>query len=276
MISISNIAWDVAKDDDVAKVLNDYAVPYIDIAPSKYFDASNHTEEKQILDVKHYWNNKGIEPIGMQALLFGTTGFGTTGLNIFGSSTTQNLLLQHLTHICRIGNTLGAKKLVFGSPKNRDRSHLDDNQTLKIAVDFFRHLGIIAQSYGVVICLEPNPECYQANFMTNSIDTANIVREVNHAHIRMQLDIGAMNINNEPPIKIIESVAPIIHHIHISEPQLAPLNKDNHFHKKAAEAIQTYLPNMPMTIEMLTTNSDSSIKQIRHSIEMVQKIYRVH
>ena len=183
-----------------------------------------------------------------------------------------NLLLKHLTHICRIGSTLGAKKLVFGSPKNRDRSHLDDNQTLKMSVDFFRRLGAIAESYGVIICLEPNPECYQANFMTNSIDTAVIVREINHAHIRMQLDIGAMDINNEDPAKIIKLVAPIIHHIHISEPQLAPLNKANVYHHKAADAIQTYLPNMPLTIEMLTTNSFSSIVNISPSFTIIRAI----
>ncbi|MGL5336936.1 MAG: sugar phosphate isomerase/epimerase family protein, partial [Enterovibrio sp.] len=226
------------------------------------------TEETQILQVKHYWNSKKIEPIGMQALLF-----GTVGLNVFGTSKTQDLLLQHLADICRIGSILGATKLVFGSPKNRDRSHLDDDQTITIAVDFFRRLGAIAKEHGVVICLEPNPECYHSNFMTNSIDTANIVREISHDHIRMQLDIGAMNINNEDPDKIIKSVAPLIHHIHISEPQLAPLNKKNPHHKKAADAIQTYLPEMPMTIEMLTTDPRSSIQQIRHAIELVQQVY---
>lgn len=269
MISISNIAWDIAKDEEVAKVLNDYAVPYIDIAPPKYFDIPSQAEEKKILEVKHYWNSKGIEPIGMQSLLF-----GTTGLNVFGTSETQNLLLQHLAHICRIGSTLGAKKLVFGSPRNRDRSHLDDNQTLKMAVEFFSRLGDIAESYCVVICLEPNPECYQSNFMTNSLDTATIVRAINHKHIRMQLDIGAMNINNESSMETIEAIAPVVHHIHISEPQLAPLNRENQYHEKAAEAIRAYLPDMPMTIEMLTTNSYSSIKQIRESIELVQRVYK--
>lgn len=269
MISISNIAWDVAQDNDIAKVLNDYAVPFIDIAPSKYFDTPCQTDEAQILNVKHFWTSRGIKPIGMQALLF-----GTTGLNVFGTSKTQDLLLKHLTHMCRIGSTLGAKKLVFGSPKNRNRSHLDDNQAVTIAVNFFRRLGTIAQRYAVVICLEPNPECYQSNFMTNSTDTATIVREVNHPSIRMQLDIGAMSINNEDPTKIIKSVAPIIHHIHISEPQLAPLNSHNQYHKKAAEAIQNYLPKMPMTIEMLSSNSYASIKQIRNAIEMIQQVYK--
>lgn len=269
MISISNIAWDVSQDDEVAKILNDYSVPYIDIAPPKYFKIPSEAKEKQILDVKNYWNNKAIEPIGMQALLF-----GTTGLNVFGESEMQDQLLKHLIHICSIGNTLGARKLVFGSPRNRDRSGLNDSETLKIALSFFRRLGDIAKKFDVVICLEPNPECYNANFMTNSLDTANIVKEVNHDNIKMQLDVGAMNINDEDPDKIIKSVAPFIHHIHISEPQLAPLSKDNPYHKKAADAIKTYLPNLPMTIEMLTTNAESSISEISAAVELLQKTYR--
>jgi hypothetical protein len=52
----------------------------------------------------------------MQALLF-----GTTGLNVFGDNKSQEAMLEHLRAVCRIGAGLGATKLVFGSPKNRDR-----------------------------------------------------------------------------------------------------------------------------------------------------------
>ena len=269
MFSISNIAWDTSMDDDVAKILRDYGVSYIDIAPPKYFKEPNNVQTFDVLSVRDYWINQSIEPIGMQALLF-----GTQGLNVFGSNDVQEKLLEHLSHICRIGNLLGARKLVFGSPKNRDRSHLSDSETLTIAVDFFRRLGDIAKLEDVVICLEPNPECYQANFMINSIDTAKIVNEVDHNNIRMQLDIGSMMINKESPIEIIKAIAPIVHHIHISEPELAPLNINNIYHRKAAEAINTYLPNMPMTIEMLTTNSFSALQQIKTSVDMVNRIYK--
>lgn len=271
IISISNIAWDVSMDNDVAQVLNHYAVPCVDIAPSKYFYTLRDIEEEQVLNVKEYWNQRGIKPIGMQSLLF-----GMTDLNIFGDHAKRILILQHLSSVCKIGSILGATKLVFGSPKNRDRSHLNDDDTLNVAINFFRELGDIAKHHGVVVCLEPNPKCYQANFMINSIDTAYIVQSVNHAHIRMQLDIGAMYINNESPIEIIRNFASIIHHIHISEPYLTPLNKENMLHLQAAEAIHTYLPHLPMTIEMLTSDTSMSVTQICNSIELVQKIYGLH
>ena len=269
MISISNIAWDVSVDNEVAKILKESGVSYIDIAPPKYFKDPSNVQTAEILDVKNYWNRQSITPIGMQALLF-----GTQGLNVFGDEQTQTSLLKHLANICKIGHTLGATKLVFGSPKNRDRSHLDDNETLKVATDFFRRLGDIAKLEGVVICLEPNPECYQSNFMTNSIDTATVVNAINHKNIRMQLDIGAMNINNESPAEIIKLVAPIIHHIHISEPQLAPINENTDYHYQAAQAIKTYLPNMPMTIEMLTTDPSTALDEIKNAIEIVNRIYK--
>jgi sugar phosphate isomerase/epimerase len=269
MISISNIAWEPSLDQDVSNILNDYGIPYIDIAPPKYFKNPSDVQVSEIIKVKNSWLERGIEPIGMQALLF-----GTQGLNVFGSIEIQEQLLAHLTNICYIGNVLGAKKLVFGSPRNRDRSLLSDKETLKTAVNFFSCLGDIAKSENVVICLEPNPVCYQANFMTNSLDTAEIVETINHDNIRMQLDIGAMNINDECPKDIIKNVAPLIHHIHISEPQLAPININNAYHRQAADAIQTYLPHLPMTIEMLTTNTTMTLQEIESSIKVVKTIYQ--
>ena len=93
-------------------------------------------------------------------------------------------MLQHLSSVCRIGAGLGATRLVFGSPKNRDRTGLSDQQARDVAVPFFRRLGTIAQSYGVVICLEPNPTCYGANFMTTSAETAQVVEQIDHPAIK--------------------------------------------------------------------------------------------
>lgn len=268
MISISNIAWDVSIDEIVSDILVENGVSYIDIAPPKYFKEINKTHDYEILKVRDYWVDKGITPLGMQSLLF-----GTHGLNVFGTPSVQKKLLEHLAGICHIGNILGARKLVFGSPRNRDRSHLSDKQTLDIACKFFNHLGDIARKNNVIICLEPNPACYNSNFMTNSIETAEMIGVINHSHIRMQLDVGAMDINNESPDEVIKHVAPWVQHIHISEPQLAPLNINNLFHRKVSEAIHKYLPNMPMTIEMLTSSSSMTILEIENSINIIKKVY---
>lgn len=69
-------------------------------------------------------------------------------------------MLEHLRAVCRIGAGLGATRLVFGSPKNRDRSGLSDAQALEQAVSFFRRLGNTAQEHGVIVWqpgAQPNP-----------------------------------------------------------------------------------------------------------------------
>lgn len=130
-LAISNIAWDINEDEAVATLLQRFAVDAIDIAPGKYFPEPAKATNEDIAQVKDWWAERGIEITGMQALLF-----GTTGLNVFGSVESQAALLTHLAAICRIGAGLGATRVVFGSPKNRDRSGLNDQEALDVAIPF--------------------------------------------------------------------------------------------------------------------------------------------
>lgn len=267
-ISISNIAWNTVADDSVANILKKHQVEKIDVAPPKYFSNPSEVTDSEILAVKDYWKKKEISIIGMQSLLF-----GTQGLNLFGDAENQNEMLSHLSHICHIGKLLGSKKLVFGSPRNRDRSHLEDDLTRDIAIDFFNRLGDIAKQNGVIVCLEPNPTCYNSNFMVDSLETANVVEYVNHSNIKMQLDVGAMFINNEQPDVIIPKVYHLVGHVHISEPQLASININNEYHQMVAPLLQQYLPEKDITIEMLTSSEKVSLTEIEQSIKFVQNVY---
>ena len=268
-IAISNIAWDVSEDEGIAGLLTRYQVDAIDIAPGKYFPDLAHTTEAQMLKVKNWWQDRGIEITGMQALLF-----GTTGLNVFGTMQSQEAMLDHLASVCRIGSVIGATKLVFGSPKNRDRTGLSDLETIAKAVPFFRRLGNIAQSHGVMICLEPNPVAYGSNFMTNSSETAQVVRAIAHPAIRMQFDTGALVMNQEDPIIVLKDCSSLIGHIHASEPNLLPIGglgvgRTNHADMSAA--IKQYLPNQLVSIEMVATKDEAHIKSIECALKVAHQ-----
>lgn len=268
-LAISNIAWDVVEDAEVSSLLRRYGVDAIDVAPGKYFPEPRNVNRSEITRVRDWWAMRSIEITGMQALLF-----GTVGLNLFGSRDIQAAMLEHLKEICRIGSGLGATRLVFGSPKNRDRAGLTDEQADDMATDFFRSLGDIAEAYGVLICLEPNPTCYGANFMTGSLDTARVVRQVAHKAIRMQLDIGALTINAEDPESIMSQCHDIISHIHASEPNLVPLGDRKVGHEKIATVIARYHPDAVVSIEMLTPKWESSLEAIERSLQVAQRAYR--
>jgi sugar phosphate isomerase/epimerase len=268
-LAISNIAWDVVEDENVAALLKRYGVDAIDVAPGKYFPDPVAATSRQIADVRDAWTARGIDITGMQALLF-----GTQGLNLFGCAASQASMLQHLNEVCRIGSGLGATRLVFGSPKNRDRKGLDDWEAQGIAVPFFRALGAIAEDHGVTFCLEPNPECYGANFMTTSPVTAQIVRKVDHPSILMQLDTGSLTINGEDPYNVLKDDADLIGHIHASERDLLPLGDGDTDHVAMAAAINRHLPDLLVSIEMLPTRNESHLDTIERALNVAIQHYR--
>ncbi|CAI8753030.1 sugar phosphate isomerase/epimerase family protein [Methylocaldum szegediense] len=268
-LAISNIAWDISEDLAVAQLLNKFGVDAIDVAPGKYFANPAETKDEDIAKVKQWWADHGIEITGMQALLF-----GTTGLNVFGDNKSQQAMLDHLRAVCRIGAGLGATRLVFGSPKNRDRSGLGDAQALEQAVKFFLRLGDAAQEHGVIVCLEPNPTRYGANFMTNSVETAQVVTAVGHSAIRMQFDTGSLTINGESPKAVLKNCAGLIGHVHASEPDLKPLGDGGTDHRLMHEALLQYLPQHVVSIEMVATNEEPHLQSIERALSCAVECYR--
>jgi D-psicose/D-tagatose/L-ribulose 3-epimerase len=268
-LSISNIAWDPHEDEAVADLLKRFGVDAIDVAPGKYFPDPANATEADIERVRQWWADRGIELMGMQALLF-----GTQGLNVFGDATVQANLLTHLTAVCRIGAGLRATRLVFGSPKQRDRTGLTDEQAMAVAVPFFRQLGDIAQSAGVVICLEPNPTHYGANFMTTSAETASVVRAVDHPAIAMQLDTGALTLNSEDPHTVLAECANLIGHIHASEPDLVPLGDGGTDHAQVFSALSKALPGHGVAIEMVATKTEPHITAIERALKVAVHCYQ--
>lgn len=268
-LAISNIAWDIAEDPAIAELLARYRIDAIDVAPGKYFPAPAAATPDQIASVRDTWARRGIDITGMQALLF-----GTQGLNVFGCAASQSAMLQHLSEVCRIAVGLGATRLTFGSPKNRNRNGLGDREAQAIAVPFFRALGDIAQQYGVTLCLEPNPECYGANFMTDSPSTAQIVRLVDHPNILMQFDTGALAINAEDPFDVLKDGANLIGHIHASERDLLPLGDGDTDHAAMASAIGHYLPDHVVSIEMLPSHNESHLDTVERALNVAIQHYR--
>lgn len=268
-LGISNIAWDVIEDEAVADLLQRFSIDAVDIAPGKYFPVPAQATPQGMERVKTWWASKGIELTGMQALLF-----GTSGLNVFGNSDSQRALHEHLAAVCRIGAGVGATRIVFGSPKNRDRSGLSDEQASDIAVRFFTQLAQVASDCGVIICLEPNPPCYQANFMTNSEETALVVQAVDHPSICMQFDTGALTINGEDPNRVLQRYAGLIGHVHASEPDLLPLGDGGTDHNAMATALGSCLPDSIVTIEMVATQEEPHLAAVERALDHAVLHYR--
>lgn len=265
-LSASNIAWDVCEDDAVAKVLRNAGIDQIDIAPGKYFPDPQLTLDAEIDRVRDRWNERGFTITGMQALLF-----GTSGLNLFSDA--GGVMFDRLCQMARIGSRLGARTMTFGSPKQRDRTGIDDTSALRIAGDLFRRLGDVALQGGITVCLEPNPASYGCNFLTTTLETAEFIRALDHPAVRLQLDVGAMAMNRESPTECVAEFAPLIGHVHASEPGLATLGDGGALHGEAGAALRKRRPDLTVTIEMAASSSEPHCEAMKRAAKLARAAY---
>lgn len=273
-LSISNLAWDPQHDAQVARLLHGAALDAIEIAPTKYFSLALANQETpaagQLAAVRTQWQERGVDIVAMQSLLF-----GTTGLNMFGPPAVQEAMLDHLARVLRIGAGLGARRLVFGSPKNRDREGIDLGAATASGVDFFRRLGERASAAGCVVCLEANPAVYGCNFMTTTAEAAEMVRLTAHSAIRLQFDLGTVTANGEDAAELLQRYHELIGHVHISEPGLKPLGSSAADHAGYGALLRRWLaPDMSVSIEMLTPSSDDPLATIAGAIDLAVRHYR--
>lgn len=261
-LGISNIAWDPSLDSEVASVLRAVGVDTIDIAPSKYFDLKGSTGPGELLQLRRDWESRGIRIWGMQSLMFGSA------LNLFGDSAEKEQMLEWLERVFLIGQTLGAQKLVFGSPKNRNCADSGPRVCEQRALPFFARLGDAAEKYGITLCIEPNPREYGSNFLINSHEAANFVAELGHPAVQVQVDFGSIMMSEEDPEFLFESHRGLIGHVHLSTPHLDPIHKHENAVTRYFQALKDFEPvtEMVPTIEMLTTAPDRAVAEIEQSL----------
>ena len=266
-IGISNLAWERRHDDAVAARLRAHGVDAIDIAPGRYFAAPADTPNDDVARVRRYWAAHGVGIVGLQALLF-----GTQGLNLFAAST-QGAMLAHLSAVFRIGEGLGARMAVFGSPRQRDRSGLDDATTRAMAVDFFGEAGDRAAACGITLCLEPNPPRYGSNFMTTTAEAAAIVRATGHPAVRLQCDLGAIHVNGESLDAGLDDWADLVAHVHLSEPDLAPLGTACTPLEAWGRTVRQRCPDAVASIEMLPPDAVDPVPGIDAALALASAHY---
>jgi len=215
-LAVSNIAWpaDPESRDEALRILLDGGATGVEVAPSLLFPDPAAASPDEITRARSAFEAKGLPVVAMQALLF-----NRPNLKVFGSLEEQSALLGHLSAMARVASLLGARVLVFGSPKNRLKASLSAEQADEAAAPFFRELGRRAGDLGVVFGIEANPPGYGGDWLTTFDEAADFVDRVASPGIALHGDAGGMIMSGQVPPSTTRSLA----HHHASEPNLDPL-----------------------------------------------------
>lgn len=119
------------------------------------------------------------------------------------------------------------RTLTFGTPRSRQVCDIP------AIVARLREMGTLLATTAprATLCLENNPEQYQARWGTTPPQCADIVRAVGRANVRITFDLGCAEMAaNNPAADVPRWLAECLRdvaHVHVSRPQIAPVENDD-------------------------------------------------
>jgi D-psicose/D-tagatose/L-ribulose 3-epimerase len=217
-LSISNIAWNRESDEEVGQFLKDRGVSNIEIAPTKYLPGAPRCSDKEVLEIKKIWNSHGISISSMQSIFF-----GHENLQLVEEGQSHELLRMFFLEWGRIGHLLGSGVMVLGGPKNR----LLGRRHLQAAIEAFHKFIIRLEAEWIwnhKIAFESNPSEYGCEFVTTTSESIKLVEGINSPILGWNLDTACTVLGGEDPLLVLNSGKGLPMHVHLSAPNLAPLN----------------------------------------------------
>lgn len=265
-VSISNIAWKNEEEAAVAALLQARGITGVDVAYTKFWAAPTDATSDALRDYRAFWAGHGIDIIGMQSLIY-----GRPDLALFGA--TRDEMADYLRAVMRLSHQLGARPLVFGSPKNRLKGDLTDEQALASAAEFFASLAETARRENVMLCIEPNPVEYGCDFIRATAPALELVKRVNHPHFRLHLDAAIMTMNGEEVERALDSAVEALAHFHVSEPQLGVVGEGTVDHPRFAAALRRAGYQGWVAIEMRGGWKPRDIDAVRTALDYTLEVY---
>lgn len=250
--SISNIAWENKDNFKVYQMMKEYGYKGIEIAPTKILPDHPYDYQETIQKWRMRLNQLYDFTISsMQSICYGRTE------NLFGGRDERTQLMAYIKQAIIFAESIGCKNIVFGCPKNRV---VPQGRNSNIGVAFFKELAAYAIKHRTVISIEANPEIYGTNYINHTQDALSLVKQVDSKGFRVNLDLGTM-IYYQEGLKILQDNIFLINHIHISEPNLQPIQK-REIHQELANLLAAENYQGFISIEMKPLNDLILLKNI--------------
>ncbi len=268
-LAVSSIAWTNEEEPDIAALLQKLEVKYVEIAPTKKWNSPTEATPAEIQTYQKFWQAHSIEVVAFQSMLF-----NRPDLKIFETEENRQQTLEYLQDFIRLAGKFGATRMVFGSPKNRQKGELDDETAQAIAKEFFGELGKTAKENNVCFCIEPNPTDYACDFVTNAAQGLALVKAVNSEGFGLHLDIAGMTLAKDNLKTAIIDSKEVLKHFHISSPFLEQVEgRPDVDHKGAATALKAIDYQGYVSIEMRPGEASENLARVEKAVRFARGVY---
>jgi sugar phosphate isomerase/epimerase len=268
-MAVSSIAWTNEEEAVIAEKLRELGVKHVEIAPTKVWEDPTKASIEDAKAYVDWWAQYGITVSAFQSMLF-----ARPDLKTFADDKNRKETEAYMRKFIRLAGVMGAKKMVFGSPKNRQRGDMPTEQADHIARNFFGALGDEALNSGVVLCIEPNAPQYNCDYVTTATEGAELVKSVNNKGFGLHLDTACMMLAGDDLAGSIIDYQDVLEHFHISSPMLGVVEAGTPVdHVSAAKALHDIGYSKLVSIEMRPGDAGINVARVEKAIQFAQETY---
>ncbi len=229
-LAVSNLAWPADALGDGLALLARLGCTAVEIAPYAVFGrwTGIADEARRLRD--------RLDAYGLECCALQGIAFAADDVSLFGSAAQQARLEQHLDHVAALAGLLGARACVFGAPRQRDPGDLGADEAWHRALGGLRRIAPAFAAVGSALAFEAVPASYGNQFVTTTAEAVRLVSEAAVPGVGLQIDTGTLFAGAEDPSVLI-GAGPLAVHLHVSEPELAPVGQGSHDHLPIAAAL---------------------------------------
>ncbi|MHA1339298.1 MAG: sugar phosphate isomerase/epimerase family protein [Promethearchaeota archaeon] len=266
-ISICNEIFQSIDFEEICVIVKKIGYDGIEIAPYTFSKDVRYINKSERNKIKNIANSYNLQISAMHWLLTTPRGLSITSLDtkIFTST------FEYFKALIDFANDLEIPTLVLGSPQQRNipsSSVSIFNKARKRAIHLLKSIGNYIEEINnkIKIGFEPlSPNV--TNFGASIEETLNILKEISHPNIKINLDANQMTIEDKSPEELINLVISElgldgILHIHINEPNmLGPGMK-----KKNAQVFSTICDRIIKKLKLIGYKRWISVESFDRSI----------
>jgi sugar phosphate isomerase/epimerase len=265
-LAVSNLAWPAQLDDAAFDLLASLGVGGVEVAPTK-IAPWNALSASSLSEYRSKLAGAGLVVSSLQAILY-----GRDEPQLLGDGPRFEQMRDHIKLVTGVAAQLGGSVLVFGSPRNRIRGPMAEDEAWSIARDRLRSLAEIAGEAGVALGIEPVPAAYGGDFLTSWREVLRMVQEVDHPGVRVHLDTACITLRGDTIDAAVTAANGWLAHFHAAEPHLVSFAAPACNHAAAAAALRAIHYDKWLSIEM-REQPENPLAATAEAIRTVQRLY---
>ena len=259
---VSNLAWNHFDSKKVLKLLKNYSINGIDLAPIKI----SHKWKNSEIKMKRFYKVISLLDLQVNAI---QGVFYKTNYNLFKKHH-EFKIYNHIFKMIKISKTLNCNKIIIGSSNFRNNNKLNTFDSDNIFLNFFTKIIPLLKKNKIYICFEPIPKNYGEKYLNDINKLANLIKKLKTPWFGINFDTSIYHFNKFNKNNFLDNQK-LIKNIQISEKNFSFFTHPSKFNLLFAQLLKKNKFVRRISLEIISKNTD--LKKLSISLKNFKQLF---